>query len=88
MKTTLDTLKKCIVQCLNDETKEETVEEYMDCLRQLCGSKVPGSVRKMIRDLLLDDLAIWISSDANDGPGLSSKSRFACMDLKDLLSKF
>jgi hypothetical protein len=85
MKQTLQTLKGCIVKCLNDEAQQTTVEEYMDCLRQLCGTKVPASVRLMIREMLNNDLTIWISKVKEEAPGLSSKSRFACMDLKDAL---
>lgn len=85
MKKTLETLKNCIADCLSEECHAETVEEYMDCLRQLCGSKVPKPVRQMIRELLIDDLDTWIASSKTDVPGLSTKSRFACMDLRDIL---
>ena len=84
MKATMEMLKVCIVECLSDAVYKETVEEYMDCLRQLCGSKVPKPVREMIRGLLVSDLETWIQENS---PGLSSKSRFACMDLRDLLVK-
>lgn len=87
MKQTLETLKNCIADCLSQECHSETIEEYMDCLRQLCGSKVPKDVRGMIRELLVEDLDTWITSPKSLVPGLSSKSRFACMDLKDLLIK-
>ena len=86
MKKTLYTLKQCIIQCLNQESQQVTVEEYMDCLRQLCGSKVPKDVRLMIREMLVEDLTKWISESKENIPGLSSKSRFACMDLRDLLT--
>ena len=84
MKSTIEMLKTCIVECLSDAAFKETVEEYMDCLKQLCSSKVPKPVRKTIKELLVSDLELWIKDDA---PGLSSKSRFACMDLRDLLVK-
>lgn len=87
MKKTLDTLKQCIIRCLHEESQQATVEEYMDCLRQLCGSKVPKDVRLMIREMLVDELTKWISESKENVPGLSSKSRFACMDLRDLLIK-
>jgi len=87
MKKTLETLKNCIADCLSEDCHSETVEEYMDCLRQLCGSKVPKPVRAMIREILIEDLQIWIASEKALVPGLSSKSRFACMDLRDLLVK-
>ena len=88
MQTTLETLKRCIVKCLSDSSHQETVEEYMDCLRQLCGSKVPKNVRLMIRELLVKDLETWIAEPRDTVPGLSNKSRFACMDLKDHLRAF
>lgn len=84
MKATLETLKACIVECLSSEDYKETIEEYMDCLRQLCGSRVPKPVKLMIKELLVGDMESWISSSL---PGLSQKSRFACMDLRDLLCK-
>ena len=85
MRVTLETLKNCIVDCLTQSEYIEIVEEYMDCLKQLCGSKVPKGVKLMIRELLVKDLASWIDMSKETFPGLSSKSRFACMDLKDLL---
>lgn len=87
MRVTLECLKHCILDCLKDQQYTETVEEYMDCLKQLCGSKVPKPVKSMIREILVKDLAIWIDEPKEAVPGLSSKSRFACMDLKDLLLK-
>ena len=75
------------MNCLHLTTHQKTVEEYMDCLRQLCGSKVPKDVRLMIREMLVEDLTAWISESKENIPGLSSKSRFACMDLRDLLMK-
>ena len=87
MKRTLETLKECIADCLSEKCHMETVEEYMDCLRQLCGSKVPKDVRVMIREMLLSDLDKWISETKISAPGLSTKSRFACMDLKDHLMR-
>ena len=87
MVQTLEMLKKCITRCLNDSEQQETVEEYMDCLRQLCGSKVPSEVRSLIRGILVADLEKWIAVSKLESPGLSSKSRFACMDLRDLLVK-
>jgi hypothetical protein len=87
MKRTLETLKECIADCLSEKCHAETVEEYMDCLRQLCGSKIPKPIRQMIREILLEDLESWINASKSAVPGLSSKSRFACMDLKDFLIK-
>ena len=87
MKRTLETLKECIADCLSEKCHMETVEEYMDCLRKLCGSKIPKPIRQMIRDILLEDLDSWINASKSAVPGLSSKSRFACMDLKDFLIK-
>jgi hypothetical protein len=87
MKATLETLKACIVECLSSEEYKETIEEYMDCLKQLCGSRVPKHVRAMIKDILVGDMEIWIEKGNTVLPGLSQKSRFACMDLRDLLCK-
>jgi hypothetical protein len=87
MKATLETLKACIVECLSSEEYKETIEEYMDCLKQLCGSKVPKHVRAMIKDILVGDMELWIEKGNTVLPGLSQKSRFACMDLRDLLCK-
>ena len=87
MKKTLGMLKQCIIRCLHYEEQQVTVEEYMDCLRQLCGSKVPKDVRLMIREMLVEDLNSWISESKENIPGMSSKSKFACMDLRDLLMK-
>jgi len=87
MKQTLITLMKCITDCLDTPENAETVEEYMDCLRQLCGTRVPKRVREMIRGILLGDLEKLISRDHKEMPGLSNKSRFACMDIRDILIK-
>ena len=87
MKATLETLKACIVECLSSEEYKETIEEYMDCLKQLCGSKVPKPVRTMIKEILVEDMEAWIAKGHTVLPGLSQKSRFACMDLRDLLCK-
>jgi len=87
MQLTLQTLKDCILDCLKKQEHSETIEEYMDCLRQLCGSKVPKDVKFMIREMLVNDLSAWIEEPRESVPGLSTKSRFACMDLRDLLIK-
>ena len=87
MKATLETLKACIVECLSSEEYKETIEEYMDCLKQLCGSRVPKHVRLMIKEILVGDMETWIEKGQTVLPGLSQKSRFACMDLRDLLCK-
>lgn len=87
MKATLETLKACIVECLSSEEYKGTIEEYMDCLKQLCGSRVPKHVRAMIKEILVGDMELWIEKGHTVLPGLSQKSRFACMDLRDLLCK-
>jgi len=87
MQLTLETLKTCISDCIGNKDHTGTIEEYMDCLRQLCGSRVPKPVKFMIRELLVKDLSNWIEEPKEIVPGLSSKSRFACMDLRDLLLK-
>ena len=85
MKLTLGTLKACILECISLEDQKETIDEYMNCLKQLCNSKTPGQVKSMIKELLVSDLSCWIQRPAKDVPGLSSRSRFACMDILDLL---
>lgn len=87
MKLTLETLKDSIASCLSDAVYLETIEEYMDCLKQLCGSRIPKNVKYMIRELLVKELEKWIDTPKELVPGLSVKSRFACMDLRDLLVK-
>ena len=87
MKLTLETLKSCIKECLSKSEHIVTIEEYMECLRQLCGTRVPKDVKFMIRELLITDLELWIAEPRDIVPGLSNKSRFACMDLRDLLVK-
>ncbi len=87
MKLTLETLKSCIKECLSKAEHIVTIEEYMECLRQLCGTRVPKNVKFMIRELLVSDLEKWIGEPRDIVPGLSNKSRFACMDLRDLLVK-
>jgi len=85
MKLTLATLKACIMECISIEDQKETIDEYMNCLKQLCNSKTPGPVKSMIKELLVSDLSHWIEMPSKDVPGLSSRSRFACMDILDLL---
>jgi len=85
MKLTLETLKSCIKECLSNSEHLVTIEEYMECLRQLCGTRVPKDVKFMIRELLIADLEKWIAEPRDSIPGLSNKSRFACMDLRDSL---
>jgi hypothetical protein len=87
MKLTLQTLKSCIIECLSNSDYITTIEEYMECLRQLCGTRVPKDIKFMIRELLISDLESWIAEPRDSVPGLSNKSRFACMDLRDLLVK-
>jgi len=87
MKLTLETLKSCVIECLTNAEHITTIEEYMECLRQLCGTKVPKEIKFMIREILVDDLEKWIAESRESVPGLSNKSRFACMDLRDSLVK-
>uniref|UniRef100_A0A6C0K578 MIF4G domain-containing protein n=1 Tax=viral metagenome TaxID=1070528 RepID=A0A6C0K578_9ZZZZ len=87
MKATIQILRDCIIECLPNQGSQATVEEYTDCLKQLCMGKIPKPIQQIIRDLLIADLDIWISKDVKEVPGLSSKSRFAFMDLRDFLVK-
>jgi hypothetical protein len=83
---TLETLKRCIQECIHDEKYKETVEEYFDCLRRLSCAKISYEIHQLICSILQKDLSLWIDEPRESVPGLSSKSRFACMDLLDLLT--
>jgi len=87
MKLTLETLKACINECIPIKGRVEIIDEYMNCLKQLCNSRTPGALKTMIKELLVADLSAWIETPSKDIPGLSSRSRFACMDIIDLLLK-
>ena len=87
MKTTIQTLKDCILECIPNESSQATIEEYTDCLKQLCTGKIPKPIQHIIRELLLGDLESWITKESKEAPGISSKSRFAFMDLRDFLAK-
>ena len=87
MKTTIQTLKDCILECIPSEGSQATIEEYTDCLKQLCTGRIPKPIQHIIRELLLGDLESWITRDSKEAPGISSKSRFAFMDLRDFLAK-
>ena len=82
---TLEALKRCIQECIHNEKYKETVEEYFDCLRRLCCAKISYEIHQLICSVLQKDLSLWIDEPRESVPGLSSKSRFACMDLLDLL---
>ena len=83
---TLEALKRCIQECIHNEKYKETVEEYFDCLRRLCCAKISYEIHQLICSVLQKDLSLWIDEPRESVPGLSSKSRFACMDLLDLLT--
>ena len=85
MKLTLETLKACIAECISNEDQKETIDEYMNCLKQLCNSRTPGALKSMIKELLVGNLSQWIETPSKEVSGLSSRSRFACMDILDLL---
>ena len=87
MKATIQTLKDCILECIPSESSQATIEEYTDCLKQLCTGKIPKPIQHIIRELLLGDLESWITKESKEAPGISSKSRFAFMDLRDFLAK-
>jgi hypothetical protein len=87
MKATIEQLKSCIVECLSCEESKKTIEEYTDCLKQLCNTKTPKHIRQIIREILVSDLETWIAKESKEVPGLSSKSRFAFMDIRDFLVK-
>ena len=59
----------------------------MNCLKQLCNSKTPATLKIKMNSLFVKDLTKFINSPAEKVSGLSSRSRFACMDINDLLTK-
>ena len=83
--TTLSAIIVSINNQMTQETSKETIEENMACLKRLCNMRVLETMREFIRSILLKDLENWISKSGNDSPGISMKSKFASMDLKDLL---
>jgi hypothetical protein len=85
MMITLETLKDCIMESIPKKEQIETVDEYMNCLKQLCNSKTPVTLKLMMNKLLINDLIYLIESPSDKVSGLSSRSRFACMDILDLL---
>ena len=85
MMITLETLKDCIMESIPKRDQIETVDEYMNCLKQLCNSKTPVTLKLMMNKLLINDLIYLIESPSDKVSGLSSRSRFACMDILDLL---
>jgi hypothetical protein len=87
MMLTLKTLKECIMECISQADQVKTVDEYMNCLKQLCNSKTPLALKVKMNDLLVKDLTNFINASSEKVSGLSSRSRFACMDINDLLLK-
>jgi hypothetical protein len=87
MLQTLDTLTKNIETSLSSENGTTLVEEYIDCLKCLCGAKMPKDTRRVLSDALIPKFQKWIAEPRDQVPGFSSKSRFACMDLRDALQK-
>lgn len=87
MVRTLEVLKKHIEVSLKEESRVGVVEEYIDCLKCLCGAKMTKDTRRILADVLVPPFQTWIDSPRDSVPGLSSKGRFACMDLRDSLQK-
>ena len=73
------------------EGKSKVVEEFADCLVRLSASlkeRSPlffTSVKGELVGILNERVSALIARKAGDRPSLSSKARFALMDLKDLL---
>lgn len=84
---TLETLKGHISASIPHEGRADTVEEYIDCLKKLCGAKMSKEIRKVIADVLVADFTTWIDTPRDSIPAFSNKARYACMDLRDLLLK-
>ncbi len=87
MVRTLDVLKKHVESSLKEESRVNVVDEYIDCLKRLCGAKMTKDTRRSIADVLVPPFQSWIDSPREEVPGFSSKSRFACMDLRDSLQR-
>ena len=85
LRLTCGTLKTSIHESMHSVELKEMTEEYINCLRQLCCSKVLKHSRILIKDLLLEDMNEWITKSGKEAPGISNKSKFTCMDLRDLL---
>lgn len=72
--------------------KSTSVEEFIDCLVRLTQSlkqKTPGYFRQVKEDLKLrisEKATSLVKKTAGDRPSLSSKARFALMDLNDLIA--
>jgi hypothetical protein len=84
---TLETLKGHIAATIPQDGRAETVEEYIDCLKKLCGAKMSKEIRKVLADVLVADFTAWIDTPRETIPAFSNKARYACMDLRDLLLK-
>jgi hypothetical protein len=84
--TTLSAIITSINNQMAHETSKESIEENMACLKRLCNMRVLETMREFIGSILLKDLENWICNSGKESPGISMKSKFASMDLKDLLS--
>lgn len=82
---TIRLIKKSVSESMNSADYKEPIHEYITCLRQLCSVKVLKHSRSLLKDLLLADLNEWIAKSGKEAPGISSKSKFTCMDLRDIL---
>lgn len=73
-----------------EKDKMKVVEEFIDCLVRLstnlreCSSAFYGSVKGDLQSSLLPTLQPLIDRTAGERPSLSSKARYALMDLCDL----
>lgn len=82
---TIDLIKKSISEHMKSAEYKESIHEYINCLRQLCSHKVLKHSKALLRDILLTDLNEWIVKSGKEAPGISSKSKFTCMDIRDIL---
>jgi len=82
---TIKLIKTSIANSMNSADSKELIHEYITCLRQLCSVKVLKHSRVLLKELLLADLNEWIAKSGKEAPGFSSKSKFTCMDLRDIL---
>jgi len=87
MRVTLETLKASIIDCISVKEQSTTIEEYTNCLKQLCNAKSSNAVKSVFSEVLVKDMASWIEMPQENVPGISSRSKFAFMDLLDIHKK-
>ena len=85
LELTISLIKKSVHESMKSAECKEPIHEYITCLRQLCSMKVLRHSKPLLNQLLLADLNEWISKSGKEAPGICNKSKFTCMDLRDIL---